>query len=422
MSALTIAADPPELTVGETVAATVTVAADLPDVKKLIGYAEAHGLHLAPRRYGEVELHAGPLTKGQTFSLSVTLPHDAPFTFAHDERHSLSWRVVAEGELPGWVVDETATAPFTVRPVRVEPTEEAIAALTTAPKESTAEPSWIANAFVWTLGAIVAVCALPLLPFALIYLANRRIERTRVTDFELDVPKRHLALGEWVPFVIRFRVKRPVDVASLTLSVQGTKRWRSGDRSRTHRFHEEKVTVLQDAVLAPRTDPATRPPRAIYRAPVTRTGEPGLFEVTVPMRLPPDGWPSFRKISYQASATLALRGWPDPSARAQLQTLSAVVEPAPDRPHALTAAEASPGVAIVPAGDDPPPGVDVTIARDTIWPWVAIPTAGVAIVVAALGTALTEAEPALHLLLPAALVGTAIAAFGLWGFYTRLYR
>ena len=47
---------------------------------------------------------------------------------------------------------------------------------------------------------------------------------------------------------------------------------------------------------------------------------------------------------------------------------------------------------------------------------------GVAIVVAALGTALTEAEPALHLLLPAALVGTAIAAFGLWGFYTRLYR
>jgi hypothetical protein len=419
--ALAIQIDRSELDVGETVTAQVQVLLDLPEAKELTGYAEATGVNLPAIRIGEIQLHEGGLTKGQSFSFSVTLPHDAPFSFEHD-KHGLSWHVVADGDI-SWVTAEIAKAPLHVHPVRIEPSEEALALLAPSPPEPEQELGWVAKALFGALMIAVGICALPLAPFLLIYIANRRLERSRVTDFELTVPERHLALGEWIPLTIRFRLKRPVDVAALTIKLDGTKRWRSGDYSKSHCFHEESVMLLEDVVLASRPDASAGAKGGIYRRRAHATVDPGVFEVTVPMRLPPDGWPTVEgKITYTAAATLELRGWPDPSAQVKLPTFSALVEPVLDRPHALSVEEASPGIAIVAIGTTPPPGVDITVARDRIWPWVAIPTLGAAITVGSLAMAIEETNPPWLLLAPLAALGLAAVAYGLWGFYTRLYR
>lgn len=371
-----------EYSAGDTIRGVVHVEEDVDRGETLTVAVEYYGRRISVRRAAEVTLHQGALTPGRAFAFELVLPYDAPFSFA-GHAHDARWRVRASAKVP-FAFDPAVDRAITVAPRVIDGSPASIATVTNVTVKPEPERSTAVKVIVAVLVLAVVVALLPLLPIALILLVRQRMIHTRLKDFTVTVPERHFALGEWVPVVVRFHLKRPVDIERLALTFRGTEQWTTSTGKTTtthyHHFHQVESVALTDTVLAPwPSDSASVGGRGVYRsAGVTRGGEPE-FEWRTAVRLPAGGLPSAgAAVYYKVSATMKLRGWPDPTAESKIKTVSAQLAGEPQPPEAVGVNESSAGLAFVRKGEAPPSGVSVeTQGAGAVWAALAAVTLGV---------------------------------------------
>lgn len=371
-----------EYSAGDTIRGVVHVEEDVDRGEALTVAAEYHGRRISVRRAAEVTLHRGALTPGRSFAFELVIPYDAPFTFA-GHAHDGQWRVRASAKVP-FAFDPAVDRAITVTPRVIDGSPASVASVTNVTERPPPARSALVKAVITVLVFAIVVALLPLLPIALILLVRQRMIHTRLKDFTVTVPARHFALGEWVPVVVRFHLKRPVDIERLALTFRGTEQWTTSTGKTTtthyHHFHALESVALTDTVLAPwSSDSASVGGRGVYRsAGFTRGGEP-VFEWRTAVQLPAGGLPSAGDVAvyYKVSATMKLRGWPDPTAESKVKTVSARLSVEPPPPESVSVVESSPGLAFVPRGEAAPPGVSVeTQGAGAVWASLAAVTLG----------------------------------------------
>lgn len=422
MSALEVFVDRGEIVAGDTITGRVVIHQDFPKCHGIDVAFERVGKRLSAAHVAKGRLHAGPVRAGTVLPFQLTFPMTEPFTHQGIEI-DVAWRVWASADVP-LALDPKAVAPIVVRPRQVSPDGGAIAHVTNLPPPAGPEPmGTIGQLILWTLFAVLFFCLLPLLPFVLILYARSRLLDTRLSGFEIALPKRRFVLGEWIEPEVRFRLKRPIDVASLKLELHVFERWTtgSGKSRRTHRrevHHEERV-VLEDQILG-LGEARGATPGGAYRGggPTVARPEGPVFVWRTPFLLPADGPPSLgSKLNYELKADLDIRGWPDASKQAKVETVAARLTGPMARPEERTHAETSGDVVAVPAGEVRD-GVDTDIGGGGVWGWIGVSTlgvGGVAAAVVALGTApLIPLPPVVFL----AIAGLSVAVLfvGLFGF------
>ena len=404
--------------VGDTVSGTVKVLEPVDPCEGLDIYLEYSGKHVSATRVGRQLLQAGPLERGQSHSFSITIPPQMPFTF-EATHHDLQWKVMARADV-AWAMDPKVSLPLTVEARRVPDDPEALAEATRVESPPKAPESLVGQVAMWSVIIVLAVVLFPLLPLLLILIARQQVLKTRVADFEVEVPEGHYLLGQWVPVTLRFRLKRAIEVAGIKLTLQGTESWSSGKSTHTHNFHEQEISVLQEAVLAPAPRGQKLGPNlGIYRSPgQTGSSEP-VFTMRTAVKLPRDGLPSVGDgVYYKVKASADVLGWPDPSAEFKIKTVGALVETDPAAPAHDHPQETSPGLVFAARGQDLPEGVEAPTSGSGLWGWILLSLAGVTM--AAVGIGLWLDRPTGWPLLIGAVIGLALLGAGLAGFFRKL--
>lgn len=417
----------PSITAGETIRGVVRVLSDLPTAEGVAVSLRLDGEHLAPWDAATAELARGPLRAGAALPFALTHPLSAPFTFDGKHVHG-RWCVRATVSIPR-ALDPSVTAPLAVVAAAIPPDPALIARVAEEPPgpPSTIAPWWL-GALLNSLIALVAVALLPLLPVAMFLYGRRRLLRTRVEALEIEVPRRRFVLGERVTATVRLRLKRPVDLARLTLTLRGTEQWTAGSgknrRTVRHHFAEQTVTAMEGCVLAP------LPPRAeradgVYRAARPDGAKGPVLVWECPLQLPHDGLPTAGRsaVFWKLHATAELRGFPDATTEVELKTLGARLTAPLATPAPRAIEEASGDIAFVRADGPRPPGIDLDTRERALWRWSWVAAAGVAISgVAALGV---DGVPALGLSSRDAMfalfaAGLTVLVVGCAGFARRL--
>ncbi|MBI2897849.1 MAG: hypothetical protein HYY06_30100 [Deltaproteobacteria bacterium] len=407
--------------VGDKVTGTVFVDESIEACQRLEVALEYGGKKLGHAPASRATLHSGPLSKGLSFPFELEVPVDAPFTFA-GHAHNVEWRAKASAEVP-WAIDPKAEAELLVEP-RPVATDAEIEAATRVPARPVTVAGPVLTYILSAILVIALVAAAPLLPVILILIARKHLIRTRVTDFTLEAPDRHFALGEWVPVTLRFRVKRAIDVERVTLTLKGTEQWSTGSgKSRTthyHHFHEETLALLEKRIVAPAPGMGGRAGAGPYRS-SGRSGTKGpVFVARTAVRLPPGGRPTVGgSVYYRLFARAALRGWPDPTAEKHVKTVGARLTAERVRPESPPIEESSGELAILGPGDDPPPGVDVRTAGAGVGGWIGLVVLGLT---AAVGSGLVWLDSRMDAYLLVAIVGLLAMVGGVVGFFVRIYR
>lgn len=371
------------ITAGETVRGVVHVLGDVPTAEGVTVSLRLDGEKLAAWDAATAELARGPLRAGAALPFALTHPLSAPFTFDGAHVHG-RWFVRATVSVPR-ALDPSVTAPVTVVAAAIPPDPALIARVAEEPPgpPSTTAPWWL-SALLNTVIAVVVVALLPLLPVVLFLYGRQRLLRTRVESLEVEVPKRRFVLGERVTATVRLRLKRPVDLARLTLTLRGTEQWTTGSgknrRTVQHHFIERTVTAMEGCVLAP------LPPRAeraegVYRAARPEGAKGPVLVWECPVQLPLDGLPTAGRsaIVWKLHACAELRGFPDATTEVELKTLGARLTAPLATPAPRAIEEASGDIAFVRADGPRPAGVDLDTRERALWRWTRVAAAGVAL-------------------------------------------
>lgn len=381
MSALEVNVDRTEIVAGESISGEVVMLQDFPSCHGVDVAWERSGKRLGTTYVSKHRVHTGPVTAGMRFPFTLTFPMSAPFTYQGQEIN-VQWRAWASADVP-LKIDPKAGHAVTVLPREVPADPQLIATLTDLPPKKKPEPMQpILQLLVWALFLVILVCCFPLVPILLIVYARKRLLDTRLADFEVALPERAFVVGEWVEPEVRFRLKRPIDVAKLTLDFRVFERWTtgSGNNRRTHRreIHHEQRVVLEDHVLG-LTEARGVMPGGAYRGggPSADRPEGPVFLWRVPFQLPMDGPPALgSSLNYELKADLDIRGWPDADKLVKVPTVAARLSGALPRPEERSFEETSGDVAAVPRGDSRD-GVNTDISGGGVWSWIGLSTLGV---------------------------------------------
>lgn len=354
---------------GDEVRGTVEVLDDLP---------RAHHLEVAlvmsGRRVGEQERvrespAMGPFTRGQTVPFALRIPLDAPLSY-EGEDVSIEWTLLARADVP-WAVDPVVREPLLIAPRTVRTEEERLLLFRELDAEARAMPEvakWIVLVVVLALFLPMLIMLTPIIaPIALALWAKAGLIRTRLRDFDLEAPDRAL-LGDALPAIVSFELRRPVDVESIRVVLEGKEHWVTG--SGKHRQHHSRTIHSQEVKLA---GPCVLAPAG---------PGPARFLARTVLQLPPGGPATVARgnvTSWEVTARAELVGWPDPSKTLKVLVAAARgAAPVPEIPE--TPEQSSTGVVFVPRGEAGPAGVDVSTAASPIWPWLLMPFAGGALV------------------------------------------
>lgn len=385
------------VTVGGTVRGTVAVAEALPRCEGIDVCFERSGRHVAGAKIARRRVHAGPARRGAVIDFELRFPMDQPFAF---EGHAVAvnWTVRAEADVP-LALDPHALAPIEVSAAKVAPTPEAIARAVDVEEPEPASIGPVAMILLALLGLLAVSLLLPLLPVALVLYVRRHLLATRVHHIELEVPKRKVVLGEWIEAVVRFRLKRPIDVAKLSLTTTGYERWTSGSgnsrSTKTHVFHEEEQVAFTERVIGLAPGKSGAGGGGAYRSAGGRTRKEGPWlEWRVPVRLPPDGLPTVDgAVGYLLRAHLEIRGWPDAKPEAKLGTIGARLDGEGPRPEPVPLERSSGEIALLRPGEHPE-GVDVDVGGGGVWGWVGLGSIGSLGLSGAVAILATDPHPA----------------------------
>ncbi len=397
-----------EYRAGDTVSGRVYVDETIERCRRFDVYLEYSGQRITKNEVGRTTLEAGPVRRGQRFDFVLPIPYNVPFSF-HGHKHDVSWRVVARADI-SMALDPKAVQEISVGPrvVRDDPGVIEAIARDIEPRKKPELSTGCTILMVLVLGPLVLSAVVILLPIVLMIVAHKKILNTRLQSFSLEVPERPIVLGEWVPVVVRFRLKRAIDLVKLKVLLKGTEQWSTGSgNSRSthyHHFYEQEHTVLEDTVLA--IDPGSRE---------------HLFEYRTAIQVPREGLPAVDEstVYYRVNATAEIRGWPDPGAQKDLDVVSLRLDSMPRSPAGVAPQATSQGVVFVPKGANPPPNVDIATAGTTIWWWIITPILGMAMTIAG-GLLLVDTASLLFVGLAA--VGFALLVGGLVGFVVTLFR
>jgi hypothetical protein len=378
----------PSITAGETIHGVVHVMADVPTAESVAVTLRLDGDNLAPRDAATQEIARGPLRAGASLPFALTHPLSEPFTFDGAHVHG-GWYVRATVSLPR-ALDPEVTAPLTVVAAMIPPDPGLLARVAAEPPAppSTIAPRWL-SALLNALLVLTAVVLFPLLPVAIVLYGRRRLLQTRVEALEVELPRRRFVLGERVTATVRLHLKRPVNLARLTLTLRGTEQWTrgSGKKRRTvqHHFSEQTFTAMEDCLLAP-LSPSDGRAEGVYRTARPDGAKGPVLVWECPVQLPHDGLPTagHAAISWKLRACAELRGFPDATTEVELKTLGARLTAPLATPTPRAIEEASGDIAFVRADGPRPPGIDLDTRERALSRWRWLAAAGGAMLVLAL--------------------------------------
>ena len=411
-----------EVEVGGMVRGRVEVLESFADATALDVSLQCGGTRTPMQVRAKARLREGPIAAGEKLDFALQVPPDAPFDFEGHAR-TIAWVAEARVDAP-WKIDPKVSAAFRVRPrvVSAAELEDAIRVPPTAPPQ---QMHIIVRVILGVLVAMVVICLLPILPFLLVIVANKKIVATRVADYVLEIPDRHFALGEWVPVTVRFRLKRAIHVKKMSLGFHGTEQWSTGSgktrSTHRHHFHEQEQVVLEDTVLG-LAAPSGKGGAGAYRSSgrARRTGP--IVEWKTAVQIPHDGLPSVggQTVYYSLKAKTNIRGIvTSPNAGVLVRTVGARLEGGPARPETPPIQESSGDIVFVPPGATAPPGVVAVIHGGGVWRWIALSTLGICAAVGGAAVSIDTPDPIFFVMLAA---GLAALVAGLVGFWIALYR
>ena len=304
----------------------------------------------------------GPLKEGDEIGFSLRAPTAAPHGF-ESGGYAVFWFVEAHLRLAGRS-DQRVEVPLTMRPREVafsEIEEAAIAGFRPPRSRGQRAIDALFGRGEWGLPPLPfwPVIVPFVVPWGLVALADRWAWSRCLAGVELLASPRPLALGEWFPVTVRFRVKRTVEVKSVSVRLEGVAEWRSGagkaSRQRRSTFYEHEEIDLERVVVVPGESlPApSGSGGGIYRRPVRQSVGPGgpVVEWSTVLRLPPDGPPVLLDgPHYLLRVAVRLEGVPDIEIERKLAVVSVRLSTPVARPETQGARDTSGDLSFVPAG------------------------------------------------------------------------